>query len=149
MSKLSSKSVDGGGKRYNTGKLPMHLVPTSSIYALADVLDYGATKYEDHNWRRGMKWSTVYSCAMRHLLKWFEGEERDDESGKEHLSHVMANIAMLIEYKETCPELDDRFKGLQRTYGSFKSDLPNGMSGGDIDDMAAEYDPENYSNERN
>lgn len=146
---LASDSVDGGGARYNTGKLPIHLVPTSSVYALADVLDYGATKYEDHNWRRGMKWSTVYSCAMRHLLKWFEGEELDDESGKEHLSHVMANIAMLIEYKKTCPELDDRFKGCQRVYSSFKSDLPNGMTEHDVDKMAAEYDPENYGNNRN
>ena len=148
------KTVDGGGMRFNSGKLPMHLVPTSAIYALADVLEYGATKYDDHNWRRGMKWSVPYSCAMRHLLKWFEGEEKDEESGKEHLAHVMANIAMLIEYKSTCKELDDRFKGSQRTYESFGhnvhevgSDAPT-ISNEEMDKMAEYFEPENYSNGR-
>lgn len=146
----SEKMVDGGGKRYNSNKLPIELVPTSAMYAMADVLQYGATKYEPNNWRRGMKWSIPYACAMRHLMKWFEGEDRDDESGREHLSHVIANIAMLVEYAKTCPELDDRFKGQSRDYNSFKSDgmLANGMTEEDIDNMAAEHDPDNYSNGR-
>ena len=142
------KKVDGGGMRFNSGKLPIELVPTSAMYALADVLEYGATKYDDHNWRRGMKWSIPYSCAMRHLLKWFEGEERDEESGKEHLSHVMANIAMLIEFKSTCKELDDRFKGEQRTYDSFQEDNGKEEVNKEMEEMAEYFEPENYSNGR-
>lgn len=111
--------VDGGGKRLNSGKAPLDLVPTSMLYAVARVMEYGAMKYEKDNWRRGMKWSVPYACAMRHLLKWFEGEEFDDESGQSHLSHVLCNIAMLVEYAETCPELDDRYKGVLRDYTSF------------------------------
>ena len=103
--------VDGGGKRFDEGKMPIDLVPTSSIYAIAKVMEYGSSKYEEHNWRRGMPWTKPYSCAQRHLLKWFEGEELDEESGLNHLYHVMANIAMLIEYNTTCPDLDNRFKG--------------------------------------
>lgn len=150
-SESKKASVDGGGMRFNSGKLPINLIPTSAMYALADVLEYGATKYDDHNWRRGMKWSVPYSCAMRHLLKWFEGEERDEESGREHLSHVMANIAMLVEFSKTCPELDDRFKGSQRRYDSFKSEdnqISQGLTEADLDDMAKEYDPETYCNGR-
>ena len=111
--------VDGGGRRYNGGKARIDLLPTSMIYAAAKVMEYGASKYDDHNWRRGMKWSTPYSCAMRHLLKWFEGAENDEESGESHLGHVLANIAMLVEYEKTCPELDDRFKGPKKVYKDF------------------------------
>jgi len=162
--KLGS-SVDGGGMRFNTNKLPIELVPTSAMYALADVLEYGAQKYDDHNWRRGMKWSVPYACAMRHLLKWFEGEERDEESGREHLSHVLANISMLIEFKSICPELDDRFKGVQRTYSTFKTDdktenkpVSVALTEQDLEEMAkefdekinddCEYDPDKYCNGR-
>jgi hypothetical protein len=53
---------------------------------------------------------------MRHMAKWYEGEENDDESGLPHLYHVLTNIAMLVEYSKTCPELDNRYKGPSRTY---------------------------------
>lgn len=112
--------VDGGGKRLNDGKVPLDLVPTSMLYAVARVMEYGTQKYEKDNWRRGMKWTVPYSCAMRHLMKWFEGEELDDESGESHLHHVLCNIAMLVEYSKTCPELDDRYKGNSATYKDFE-----------------------------
>lgn len=121
--KLTGKvEVDGGGMRFNSNKLAVELVPTGAVYSMAGALGYGASKYEPHNWRRGMKWTIPYACAMRHLLKWFDGEDLDEESGQEHLGHVMANIAMLIEYKKTCPDLDDRFKGVSRTYDDFKTE---------------------------
>jgi hypothetical protein len=55
--------------------------------------------------------------------KWLDGEELDAESGLPHLYHAAANIAMLIEYKTTCPELDDRFTGLKSTYKDCFEDL--------------------------
>lgn len=106
-------------KRYDTGKARLDLIPSSALYGLAKVMEYGSTKYDDHNWRKGMKWSKPYACAMRHLLKWYEGEEVDHESGQSHLYHVLANITMLIEYQKTCPQLDDRYKGNQQTYNDF------------------------------
>jgi hypothetical protein len=99
----------GGGLRYNKGKPRVDLVPTSAILALAEVLTVGAEKYELHNWRKGMAHSICYASAMRHLLKYWSGEDVDSESGKSHLAHVLTNIAFLIEYQETCPELDDRY----------------------------------------
>lgn len=101
-------STNGGGKRLNTGKLRLELVPTSSIRALAEVLQAGAAKYDDRNWEKGMKWTIVYACAMRHLLAWYDGEDLDPESKLNHLKHVLANISFLIEYEKTCPNLDDR-----------------------------------------
>ena len=101
-----------GGLRYNTGKPRIDLVPPSAIIALAEVMTVGALKYELHNWRKGMNHSICYAAAMRHLLKYQGGEDIDAESGKPHLWHVLTNIAFLIEYQETCPELDDRYHKL-------------------------------------
>ena len=104
--------ADGGGMRFNKGKVPIDLVPTSLIFETAKVLGKGAEKYAPRNWQRGMSWNTVYGCLMRHILKWASPfhSDLDDETGLSHLSHAACNIAMLIEYSRTCPELDDRFK---------------------------------------
>lgn len=104
------------GLRYNTGKSEIHQVPTSLVYAVSRVLKFGEAKYEKNNWRYGMNWTIPYDCLMRHMMKWLDGEEVDSESGLCHLDHAAANIAMLIEYKKTCPDLDDRFKNEKRTY---------------------------------
>lgn len=106
----SKKSTMGGGLRHNGGKAELHQVPTSLKYAVAKTLMYGAQKYEKGNWRKGMSWTIVSDCLERHMNSWLDGEEIDAESGLPHLYHAACNIAFLIEYKQTCPELDDRFK---------------------------------------
>jgi len=104
--------IDGGGLRYNTDKNPVELVPPSLILAVGEVFGEGAKKYAPRNWERGMAWTKVYGCLMRHILKWASPfhSDIDEESGKTHLAHAATNIAMLIEYTLTCPELDDRVK---------------------------------------
>lgn len=103
--------VDGGGKRLNSGKLRMDLVPTTAIKALARVLGYGAAKYgTDGNWMRGMSWNIVIGCLYRHLVAFQEGEDNDPESGLSHLDHVIANAAFLVHYAEHYKAGDDRFK---------------------------------------
>ncbi len=109
--------IDGAGLRKNEGKLRVDLVPVSAITALAQVLEVGAKKYADNNWRRGMKWSNVHSSLHRHLLKWLAGEDKDEESGLSHMAHVLCNAAFLVEYETTCPELDDRFKAKEYSNG--------------------------------
>lgn len=102
--------INGEGLRHNSGKLPVHLVPPSAIFAMAEVLAAGAKKYPENNWRLGMSWNTVYASLMRHLLKWMGGEDIDDESGKPHTYHILTNAAFLVEYEKTCPQLDDRYE---------------------------------------
>jgi hypothetical protein len=104
---MSNKEM-GGGLRFNAGKPRIDLVPTSAVLALAEVLTVGAEKYKERNWEMGMDHSICYASAMRHLLKYWSGEDLDSESGKPHLAHVLTNIAFLIEYQKTCPQLDNR-----------------------------------------
>ena len=74
----------------------------------AAVFDYGAKKYADWNWAKGMAWSVPAACAVRHLLAILRGEMNDPESGLPHIGHVASNLVMLAHYEEYYSEGDDR-----------------------------------------
>ena len=96
--------------RYNEGKLQWSLVDYESLEGLVRVLEYGATKYAPHNWKKGMPVTQVTESLMRHLFAFLRGEDVDPESGCRHISHVMCN-AMFLEYiMREKPHFDDRYK---------------------------------------
>jgi len=97
-----------GSLRFNKGKLPMHLIPPSSLKALASVLEYGSSKYDDRNWEKGANYSVPYSSLMRHLMSFWSGEDNDQESGLPHTYHILMNAAMLVQYEQLNKDLDDR-----------------------------------------
>lgn len=98
----------GSGARFNTGKVPLELVPLSALEDCARVFGYGREKYAAWNWAKGMDWSIPYACLLRHMAAWFNGEDNDPESGLPHLGHAMCNLVMLSTFARTYPEGDDR-----------------------------------------
>ena len=82
--------------------------PGRGLASTADVLVFGAKKYAKGNWAKGMSWSVCFTCTMSHLLKSFQGEEKDEESGLNHLAHAMCNMLFLLGYRDLYPEGDDR-----------------------------------------
>ena len=77
------------------------VIPTAALLHLGEVMKLGATKYGPFNWRETPVPAEVYAdAAMRHLLSWFDGEDRDPESGMSHLGHVMACAAIIIDAEE-------------------------------------------------
>lgn len=98
------------GKKFDGGKIRVDLLPTESLFEVAKVLGFGADKYGEHNWRKGMAWSRLYAAAQRHMMKWNAGETHDEESGHNHLAHACVNLLFLLTFKDTHPDLDDRFK---------------------------------------
>lgn len=108
-------TVDGFGVKNSmfanfVEKPPVALVPSSYILAAARALGYGANKYAPNNWRRGMKWSEVFSALQRHLLAWNNGEDYDLDTGLSHLDHAGACLAFLTEYasRSNYLQFDDR-----------------------------------------
>lgn len=94
-------------------KLPLHLFPmTATIYGTLALLD-GALKYGRANWRAaGVRASIYYDACLRHISRWFEGEDLDVDSGLPHLAHALACLVILIDAKEAGKLKDDRmFKG--------------------------------------
>lgn len=90
-------------------KLPLHLFPmTAVIYGAIALLD-GALKYGRSNWRKaGVRASIYYDACLRHLSRWFEGEDLDPDSGIHHLAHAIACITILIDAFEANNLKDDR-----------------------------------------
>ncbi len=98
------------GVKYDAGKERVDLMPPEFIFAVSDILTYGAIKYEDRNWEKGMKWGRVFAALMRHLWKWWGGERLDAESGKPHLHHAACGLSFLIAYESRGIGEDDRYK---------------------------------------
>jgi len=92
-------SPEGKAMRFNEGKVPMgHVLDYPRAMAeLAKVADYGANKYDRGNFQRGQKASVTIDCMMRHLWKWWCGEDYDPESMCHHLGHVVWNVMVLCE----------------------------------------------------
>lgn len=105
-----SELFKGGVARKDDGKVRMHLVPVTPIQELARVLEFGARKYSPNGWRAGMAWNRVMDSCERHIGAWKQGEDTDPETGLPHLAHALCNLAFLLEYAQTHPELDDRYK---------------------------------------
>lgn len=96
------------GVKYDGDKERFDLLPPGPLTELARVYTFGATKYADRNWEKGMRWGRVFAACMRHLWAWWRGEEVDKESGLSHLAHAAWNIFALMEYRRTHPAQDDR-----------------------------------------
>lgn len=97
-----------GGKKFDGDKVRMELLPPEFLTATAEVLTFGAKKYDDRNWELGMKWSRVFGALMRHMWAWWKGEDKDPETGLSHLHHAACCIAFLIAYEERKVGEDDR-----------------------------------------
>jgi hypothetical protein len=96
------------GLRYNKGKNRLDLLPFDTIWHIGEVLTAGAKKYEDRNWEKGMNFSIVVGCLMRHLIKFMTGNNIDKETGIPHIDLVMFNAIMLSRYYRKHKEFDDR-----------------------------------------
>ncbi len=89
-------------------KLRLDLIPDTTYEGLGRVLTFGAKKYSDRNWEKGLKWSRVIGAIERHLNAIKRREDIDPESGLLHSEHLLANVSFLNHFFTTYPEGDDR-----------------------------------------
>ena len=89
------------GLRYNTGKRRWSLVHYKSLEPMVQVLEFGASKYDDHNWKKGMPPKEVLECLQRHLAELMDGEVNDKESGLPHIGNIMCNAMFYSFFTET------------------------------------------------
>ena len=82
----------------------------------AQVLEYGATKYEPGNWKRAdrKRYRQEYlSATCRHLYP-SAGEEIDPESGLPHLAHACCNVLMLLWMEEHIGDGEYDYERMER-----------------------------------
>lgn len=98
-------------RAFGVRKPSPQFVPPVAIIEESVVMALGAAKYGAYNWQDDpVDATTYYSAALRHLLSWFSGEDKDQESGASHLAHVRACMAILLDARASGKLIDDRPK---------------------------------------
>lgn len=113
--RLPDHSNDVGaqlGVKFDSEKLPYHLIPFEALEEIVKILKYGANKYGERNWEKGMQASRLYSASMRHVTSWWRGRDLDDETSSSHLAHAACCLLFLLELDLTGRLVDDRTKGM-------------------------------------
>lgn len=90
-------------------KPPLSPIPPVALLHLGKAMADGRDKYGQMNWRESkVTYSVYYDAAMRHLMAWWDGEERAKDSGVHHLGHAMACMAILLDAQSVGMLNDDR-----------------------------------------
>lgn len=103
------------GLRYNTGKTRFDLLEPYAIEELAKVFTKGSEKYEDNNWLKGMKWTSMIASLKRHLSAFEQGVDYDEETKLLHIAHVAWNAMALVSYHKYYPQGDNRLSKIKTT----------------------------------
>jgi hypothetical protein len=96
-----------GGQKEATLCRPS-LVPVYAQAEEAKVYGMGAAKYAPYNWRKGYDWSLSYDAMLRHIYAFWNGEDRDPESGLPHMAHARWHTGVLLEFWNYGLGTDDR-----------------------------------------
>lgn len=101
-------SIVGKFIKNDAGKTRFNLIPPNALARIADVLTYGANKYDAHNWCQNADWSRYIDALDRHWNAWKAGEDTDPESGHHHLAHAGCCLLFLLSYQIHGIGADDR-----------------------------------------
>lgn len=87
--------------KFDSGKPPIQLIDPDFMFALAEVLGFGAEKYGPNDWKNNIPDNIderTFGSIQRHLWAWKRGKKFDLESGFNHLLHAACQIMMLYWY---------------------------------------------------
>jgi len=85
------------GLRFNKGKIDLTQLSPLSLMLESLVFMYGQGKYGRNNWKNFKKTEEealieMLQCALRHIIKYQQGEIFDEESKMPHLTHAVWNL---------------------------------------------------------
>jgi len=86
------------GRKFDSEKPKMHLLPPNATLEVAKVLTFGARKYDEENWRMLENAQKRYtSGALRHIFAHMDGELKDPETNYSHLAHAICCLMFKLE----------------------------------------------------
>lgn len=108
MSEVRITSETGGQK----GSKPEQIstIDPKALLALAEVSGFGAQKYAAYNYLKGYDWNLSYDAAQRHLMEFWAGEDRDQESGLLHPLHAAWHCLAMSSFIMRDLGTDTRYK---------------------------------------
>lgn len=103
--------VDGGGRKFDSKKNRLELIPPEAIEELGWVYTFGAEKYAPNNWLRGINYTRIIGAIKRHVLEIEKSQDYDPEWGLLHAGHAAWSLIALIyfmKHPERYKKFDDR-----------------------------------------
>lgn len=92
-------------------KVPMGLVPGTTMAYLAIGHLEGDLKYGRKNWREaGVRYSIYLDACLRHLMKLTDSEWEDPVTKVPHLANAITCLSIIIDAHESGKLIDDRPK---------------------------------------
>lgn len=101
-------------KKNDWGKIRWDLIPEEAMEDVVKVLMYG-THYGEWNWLDNadqVQFTRYLNAMERHLKAVKRGQDKDPDSGLQHLSHIIANALFLSTYITKALGIDNRRKDL-------------------------------------
>lgn len=97
MSKEWNKSKSGA-MREAIGVPYFRQVPLEAVACGAAALEYGAKKYSNRNWEKGLPYQQMIDSLKRHIEDFERGRDYDDGEGGSGLPHVclIMSSAMML-----------------------------------------------------
>lgn len=97
------REFDSGAVRdMAEGKGRCDLLPACAVLRLARHFENGAKKYNDRNWEKGIPIHSFIDSAIRHLMKYLDGQDDED-----HLIAAAWNCMCAAWTEEKRPDLQD------------------------------------------
>lgn len=96
------------GRKNDSGKPPLALIPAVAEEAEAMAFADGKRKYGQWNFMQGLEAMQLASAVRRHLASWISGEQCAQDSGVHHLGHARAGLAMIMALEASGKLIDDR-----------------------------------------
>lgn len=108
-SKTDPKEAANPKALVGSAKIPIGLCSPAGLFHEAMAMDDGATKYGAWNFREvDIKASVYLNATLRHILLYFDGEEKAKDSGVHHLGHAKACLGIWLDSIQTGNYVDDR-----------------------------------------
>jgi len=100
---LGCPECGGRGVKYDDGKKNWLLLTkalANELEQIVDVLEYGAKKYDDDNWKyvglEDLTRTRYWKAFWRHLMEIMKGNEIDEDSGFPHLDMCVTNLLFVM-----------------------------------------------------
>lgn len=86
--------------RKDESKRQWHLLPVEAIESIIEVMEFGAKKYSENNWRTApyLTRAQITNSMKRHQAQIDKKELYDSESGLLHSAHVAVNALFQLHY---------------------------------------------------
>lgn len=99
------------GLKFDGDKPDLSLLPREALEEISKVLMQGELKYGRYNWKKGISYNRLLAAALRHIHKFIDGEDTDEETKTLHVANAACNLMFIIYMYQHRKELDDRYKG--------------------------------------